>query len=146
MNERNPGSGAAPADHPSADSAAVSGAPRLLLRLEGAAALAAGSIGFARLDGNWIFFAAMFLVPDLSMLGYLAGRRVGAMLYNLGHSYISAALLAGVGAALAAHELWALALIWVAHIGFDRMLGYGLKYPTGFGDTHLGRVGRRGDA
>jgi hypothetical protein len=84
-------------------------------------------------------FALFFLVPDLSMLGYLAGRRVGAACYNAGHSYLGPAALCAAGAALNAHGVLLAASIWAAHIGFDRMLGYGLKYGTGFGDTHLGR-------
>lgn len=120
---------------------AATGAPLILLRLEGAATLAAASIAYAALHGGWALFAALFLVPDLSMLGYLAGRRVGAACYNAGHSIIAPALLAGLGAALSAHALLPLACIWLAHVGFDRLLGYGLKYGTSFGDTHLGRRG-----
>ena len=81
-----------------------------------------------------------------TMLGFLAGKRVGAAAYNLGHSYLSPALLGASGVALSQPLAVALALVWVAHIGFDRLLGYGLKYPTGFADTHLGRVGKRNAA
>ncbi len=87
-------------------------------------------------------FAALFLVPDLSMLAYFAGRRIGAVSYNLAHSYILPIALAAAGVVLSRHGLLAPALIWIAHIGFDRMLGYGLKYPTAFGHTHLGLVGK----
>ncbi len=76
------------------------------------------------------------------MLGYLMGRRIGTVIYNLGHSYILAVTLGAVGLLLSQNLLVALSLIWVAHIGFDRMLGYGLKYPTAFGHTHLGVVGK----
>lgn len=82
-------------------------------------------------------------MPDLAFLGYLAGARVGAIAYNLSHSYIGAlaCLLAGV---LLPHPLWlAAGLIWAAHIGFDRALGYGLKYAQGFGFTHLGLIGKQ---
>ena len=83
----------------------------------------------------------MFLVPDVSMLGYLVGPRVGAGSYNAGHSYVGPALVALLGVSLYVHVLLLGACIWAAHVGFDRMLGYGLKYATGFGDTHLGRRG-----
>jgi hypothetical protein len=76
------------------------------------------------------------------MLGYLAGPRPGAVAYNLAHTYATPAVLAGVGWLIGTPLLLALALIWAAHIGFDRMLGYGLKLPTDFRDTHLGRIGR----
>jgi hypothetical protein len=120
---------------------AATGGPRALLRLEGAVLLVAACLGYAQLGGGWGWFAALFLVPDLSMLGYLGGPRGGAAAYNLAHSYVTPALLALLSVLLAVPALSLGALIWVAHIGFDRMLGYGLKYGTAFGDTHLGRVG-----
>jgi len=113
-----------------------------LLRLEGVAALAAATAGYAFVGGSWLLFAALLLAPDLAMLGYLAGPRVGAAVYNAAHVYIAPAALGAVGLALAAPTLPPLALIWVAHIGLDRALGYGLKSATGFSDTHLGRIGR----
>jgi hypothetical protein len=120
----------------------VSGAPKAILRLEGAAVLAAASAAYSQLEMSWMMFALLFLVPDVSMLGYLAGRRIGATLYNLGHSYVLPVALGGVGVLLSQRLPAELSLIWVAHIGFDRMLGYGLKYPTAFGHTHLGVVGK----
>lgn len=85
-------------------------------------------------------FASLFLVPDLSMLGYLRGPRVGAVCYDAAHSYVGPLALLGVGGLAAAPTAVAIALIWIAHVGFDRALGYGLKYGTAFRDTHLGRV------
>ena len=127
--------------------AVVAGGPKAILRLEGAAVLAAASAAYAQLGAGWPLFAILFLTPDVSMLGYLFGRRIGAASYNLGHSYVLPAALGLFGVWLSQHLPVALSLIWVAHIGFDRMLGYGLKYPTDFGHTHLGVVGRtRGDA
>ena len=109
-------------------------------RAEGAAVLATAAIAYAWLDGSWLLFAALLLAPDLGMLGYLAGPRAGAITYNAVHLYVgpAAAILAGV-----AGVAWALpvGLIWLAHIGMDRGLGYGLKLPTGFRDTHMGRIG-----
>jgi hypothetical protein len=82
----------------------------------------------------------MFLWPDLSMLGYLANVRLGAPLYNLVHIVAFPVLLAGVSFPLHRSGLLSFALIWLAHIEWDRALGYGLKYPTFFKDTHLQRV------
>ncbi len=127
----------APATRPGA----VSGAPRLLLRLEGGAVLAAAAAAYAHAGQGWGMFALLFLVPDLSMLGYLRGPRVGALCYNLGHSYLGPAALGAIGLAASQPLSMALALIWIAHIGFDRLLGYGLKHAAGFGFTHLGVVG-----
>jgi Domain of unknown function (DUF4260) len=79
----------------------------------------------------------LFLVPDLSMLGYLSGPQTGAVTYNLFHTYVLPGLLAALGLLTGSTLLVSLALVWFAHIGFDRMVGYGLKYPTGFFDTHL---------
>lgn len=114
--------------------------PNLLLRLEGLFVLIASLVLFAHLDGRWGLFALLFLAPDLSMLGYLAGRRLGSILYNVVHSYATVLLLSLL-AALTTRASW---LPWLcllaAHIGLDRMLGYGLKYPTAFADTHLQRV------
>jgi hypothetical protein len=122
---------------------ATLGAPRALLRLEGAAMLAVSVALYRQLGGSWGAFAALFLVPDLSMLGYLAGPRVGAALYNAGHTLVAPALLAALALAAGSHGALLAALIWTAHIGFDRAAGYGLKYGRGFGVTHLGAVGFR---
>lgn len=122
--------------------ASVAGGPLAVLRLEGAVALGAAAVAYQMLGGSWAWFAALFLLPDLSMLGYLAGPRVGAASYNTAHSYLGAATMALLGASMHQHSLLLGAAIWVAHVGFDRMLGYGLKYATAFGDTHLGRKGR----
>jgi Domain of unknown function (DUF4260) len=84
----------------------------------------------------------LLLAPDLAMLAYLAGPRAGALVYNLAHTYALALPLALAGFFVGSAVASALALIWIAHIGLDRMLGYGLKYASGFGDTHLGHIGR----
>jgi hypothetical protein len=120
----------------------VRGTPKALLRLEGLAAMALAALAFARVGGSWPMFAVLFLAPDLSTLGYLAGRRFGAAAYNAAHSYLGPAVVGAFGVALSSPIAVQVALIWVAHVGFDRALGYGLKYPTAFGDTHLGRIGK----
>jgi hypothetical protein len=132
-----PASRAKAADAPQTRGQAVGG-PKALLRLEGGVVLAAATAAYAQTDGGWLLFALLFLVPDVSMLGYLAGRRIGAFGYNLGHSYLGPAALAAYGLWSAAPLCVSIALIWVAHIGFDRLMGYGLKYATGFKHTHLG--------
>jgi hypothetical protein len=120
----------------------VQGTVRWLLRAEGLALLSGAAALYWRAGGDWKMFAALFLVPDLSFAGYLAGPRVGAVAYNALHSTIGPLLLAAAGIALAQPLAVLVALIWLAHAGFDRALGYGLKYGRGFGFTHLGRIGR----
>jgi Domain of unknown function (DUF4260) len=115
---------------------------RALLRVEGLAEFLVLLLLYARVGESWWLFLALFLAPDLGFLGYLAGPRVGAAVYNALHVLLAPALLGG-GALLAGWPLGvAIALIWASHIQFDRALGYGLKYASGFGDTHLGRFGK----
>jgi hypothetical protein len=120
----------------------VTGAPRMLLRLEGAAVLAGAIVGYRALGGSWLLFALLFLTPDLSLLGYLGGARIGAALYNAAHTYLGPALVASLGLTTVGPGAWPIALIWAAHLGMDRAVGLGLKYPSAFRDTHLGTVGR----
>lgn len=113
------------------------------LRFEGFAVAALSAVLYARSGGSWWLFAVLWLVPDLSMLGYAVDSCWGARAYNAVHTYITPVTLAV--AALLLHQLTLLpfALIWANHIAVDRLLGYGLKYPQGFGWTHLGRLGKR---
>ena len=104
--------------------------------------LVAAVAGFRALGGTWVFFAAAFLVPDLSLLGYLGGAKVGAAFYNAAHSLLGPLLLAGAAVLTGSTLAWLCTLIWVAHVGFDRALGYGLKYASGFRHTHLRQVGK----
>lgn len=124
----------------------VDGGVRVLLRIEGLCVFAAALFVYSNSGAGWGTFALFFLAPDLSFFGYLAGPRVGAASYNAAHSYVGA-----IGCLVASHvfalpALTTVGLIWVAHIGFDRALGYGLKYAAGFGYTHLGRIGREAAA
>ena len=114
--------------------------PSLLLRLEGAALFAASLFVYAHLHVSWLLFAILFLAPDLFMLGYLANPRLGAALYNLAHTVALALALLAWAFATRHPVAGAIATIWLSHIEWDRMLGYGLKYPTFFKDTHLQRV------
>lgn len=115
---------------------------RTLLRLEGAGLLLAAVIIYAASGLNWWLFAVLLLVPDLSMLGYMSGPRVGAHLYNAFHTTVWGLALAVAGYAFTAELLLSIGLIWLAHIGMDRALGYGLKEASSFQDTHLGRIGK----
>ena len=119
----------------------VTGGVRTLLRLEGLTLLAGMTVAYAVWGGSWWIFAILFLAPDLSFAGYLAGPRPGAIIYNAAHSYLAPMALMTAGFALASPLALSIATIWLAHIGFDRALGYGLKYSAGFGFTHLGRIG-----
>lgn len=114
--------------------------PRVLLRLEGLAVLAGGAVWYWALGGAWWIFAVGFFLPDLSLLGYLGTDRTGAALYNAAHAYVGPVLVGAFAALSASHALGLAALIWIAHLGFDRMLGLGLKYPAGRRETHLHRV------
>jgi hypothetical protein len=120
----------------------TTGAVRWVLRFEGLCVLVAASIFYPKLGFGWGTFALFFLTPDISFLGYLAGPRVGALTYNTAHSYIGAIICLTTGFFLPSPVLSCAGVIWLAHIGFDRALGYGLKYSTGFGFTHLGLIGR----
>ena len=116
---------------------------KAILRLEGATAFAAAIALYAHAGFSWPLFALLILAPDLAMLPYLIGPRAGAAAYNLVHTYTLSVPVALAGFFFASPVASALGLIWIAHIGMDRMLGYGLKYASGFADTHLGRIGRR---
>jgi hypothetical protein len=114
--------------------------PGVLLRLEGALLFLTSLIAYQQLGGSWLLFALLLLVPDLFMLGYLLNVRIGAVIYNIGHT-LTIPLIAGAAALWTGSDpLLPFVVIWAAHIAMDRMLGYGLKYPTYFRDTHLQRV------
>ena len=114
--------------------------PAILLRLEGASLLVAAVLLYREHDASWLLFAVLLLAPDISMLGYLAGTRIGAIVYNIAHTTVLPIAL-GVAGLLAGGDLAvAIALVWLAHIGLNRMIGYGLKYPDAFKSTHLARV------
>ena len=114
--------------------------PRWLLQLEGAAISALSMFFYRQGHYGWGLYALLFLAPDLSMLGYLAGIKFGAALYNLIHTSLLPVGLILMALTLPAPKLLPYALIWISHIGFDHLLGYGLKYPTPFRDTHLQHV------
>ncbi|HXR32456.1 MAG TPA: DUF4260 domain-containing protein [Verrucomicrobiae bacterium] len=114
--------------------------PRWLLHLEGASILGLALYSYHAAHYRWWLFALLFLSPDLFMLGYLKDAKWGAIAYNLVHTLAGPILLLVIALLLPGAAWIPYALIWLAHIGFDRMLGYGLKYPTYFKDTHLQHV------
>jgi hypothetical protein len=121
----------------------VVGQPRLWLRLEGLAAFVAGAVLYDLAGGEWLWALPLLFVPDVSMVGYLRGPGAGALTYNLAHNWAVALGVLGLGYLLASPAVEIAGAVLVAHVGVDRLLGYGLKYPTAFQDTHLGRIGRR---
>lgn len=122
----------------------VTGGVRRTLQLEGLAVLVAATSAYFLAGGNPWLYAVVFFMPDLSFLGYAINARVGAITYNAAHTYVLPVLLGGAGWALGQDILCHLALILAAHAGFDRSLGYGLKYASAFTHTHLGAIGRQG--
>jgi hypothetical protein len=121
----------------------VTGLPALLLRAEGGVLLLASLFFYWRSGSAWLVYVVLLLAPDVGMVGYLGGTRVGAIAYNLFHVYVAPAALLVAGTLAGSALLCGLALIWFGHIGMDRVLGYGLKYPSSFQHTHLGTIGRR---
>lgn len=127
----------APAARPEPTAAPVLARPTLLLRAEGGALLVGSVAGFLALGGAWPWLLAGFAL-DLAMVGYLRGPRVGAALYNLAHTTTVPIALGLVALALGHVGLGLAALVWLSHVGLDRLAGYGLKHPDAFGHTHLG--------
>lgn len=114
--------------------------PNLILRLEGAATFAAAVIFYINLQASGWLFAALILAPDLSAIGYLAGPGVGSRVYNAVHTLVGPIVLISLAIIFHSDPGLHIALIWLAHIGIDRALGFGIKYPTVFPDTHLQHV------
>ena len=124
------------------ETGAATGAVRILLRLEGVVLFAGMTLLYALWEGSWWVYAILFLAPDVSFAAYLAGPKAGAIVYNAAHSYLAPMALMTTGLAIASPLVLSLAMIWLAHIGIDRALGYGLKYQAGFAFTHLGKIGK----
>ena len=119
----------------------VEGILKRVLQAEGLALFAGATLAFYTLGQSWWHYAILFFAPDLAFTAYLAGPRLGAIAYNVMHSTICPILLGAAGWMMGSNAmLLGIAAIWLAHVGFDRMLGYGLKHASGFKDTHLGRL------
>lgn len=126
----------------STDPGHATGAVNLMLRLEGLALATVGLVGQIWLGTGWWAFVLAAIAPDLSILAYLGGRRLGSILYNLVHVTPGPLVLGALAVSTGDRLLGSFALAWLLHIGIDRALGHGLKYASGFHDTHLGRIGR----
>lgn len=114
--------------------------PKIVLHFEGLAILAAACWLYAHYQYRWSWFALGFLAPDLFAAGYLVNKQVGSACYNLVHTYVAPLLLAAVLVLTDRTDLGWIVLIWISHIAWDRLLGYGLKYETAFKMTHLQKV------
>jgi Domain of unknown function (DUF4260) len=118
-----------------------SSSPSTLLRLEGIIVAVISTVAYSKLHHHgWWPFVLLLLMPDLFMIGYLRGIKFGAICYNAGHTYVTPAILTVVILSTNSNQWLWVVTIWTAHIGLDRALGYGLKYPTRFQDTHLQRL------
>ncbi|GAA4080855.1 DUF4260 domain-containing protein [Amphibacillus indicireducens] len=114
--------------------------PKLLLHIEGLAVFALSFYIYHHFQFSWILFVALLFVPDLAMLGYFINPKLGSMIYNLFHTYTVAISVLFIGLLLSSSITLSIGIIWLAHIGMDRLFGFGLKYPTAFKDTHFNRV------
>lgn len=112
----------------------------ILLRLEGLAMLALGILGYGLTYEGWLLFVVLFLAPDLSLIGYVGGPRWGSALYNVIHTSTLPAIAVAYGLLAQTPSAVTIGAVWLAHIGLDRLIGYGLKYASGFTETHLHRV------
>ena len=124
----------------------VKGAPQVWLRLEGTLVFILSILLYGHTGASWWRFLLLLLVPDVAMGGYWLGARWGAVCYNLAHSYVGPAILMGASVVSGQTAWLPYFLIWSAHIGMDRALGYGLKYPDSFKQTHLGWLGKEAAA
>ncbi|RSL28807.1 DUF4260 family protein [Salibacterium salarium] len=113
---------------------------KILLHIEGLAVFALSLYFYENSQFSWVLFFVLLLVPDISILGYLLNNKIGARLYNFFHTYTIPIIVIFWGLLSSNQTALAIGLIWSAHIGMDRMIGYGLKYPTEFKNTHLNRV------
>jgi len=114
--------------------------PGLLLKLEGTAVLVAAVLVYGRLNYSWLVFALLFLFPDIAIIVYAINKNVGVLIYNILHTTLSPFILLGLSVFFEWPVGIQLSLIWFAHIGMDRIFGYGLKYSGQFKETHLQRV------
>jgi hypothetical protein len=117
--------------------------PYWFQRAESVCIAAFVAAAFVDLDFDWWWLAALFLLFDVSMVGYAFNPRLGAWTYNAAHSYIGPGVLAVVGIVDGSRWSAFLALVWGFHIAVDRLLGYGLKFCDHFNHTHLGQIGHK---
>jgi hypothetical protein len=113
---------------------------KITLKLEETAQFALGILVFSQLNFAWWVFPALILLPDIGMLGYTINNKIGAVMYNLFHHKGLAIVIAVLGYYLHQEELILAGVILFSHAAMDRVMGYGLKYETGFRFTHLGNL------
>ncbi len=115
-------------------------APGILLRVEGMAVLILAMFAYGRLEVSWLVFLILFLWPDLAIVVYAVNKDWGTAVYNLLHTYTLPIILLIAAVLFSSTAGIQFAIIWFAHIGMDRLFGYGLKYTSAFKDTHLTRL------
>lgn len=113
---------------------------KIILHIEGFFVFALSVYFYMTLEFSWVLFFLLLLAPDIAMLGYLINSKIGAIIYNLFHTYTISLIIVFLGIIFSLPTILAIGLIWTAHIGMDRMVGYGLKYPTSFKENHLHKV------
>lgn len=113
---------------------------RLILRLESLLILGGCILVYYQEGYSWLFYILLFFLPDVSMTGYLFNKGFGAGLYNLFHTYTIPIILCALSYLISESVLTIISLVWISHIAMDRLMGYGLKYMSGFKDTHLHRI------
>lgn len=114
--------------------------PKILLHIEGVFMFISSTFIYFQVDGSFWLYIILFLIPDIGMLGYFTkSKKIGSYTYNLFHTYSIPIILGGCGFFIS-HIAMLISMIWLAHIGIDRAFGYGLKYETGFKDTHLQKL------
>lgn len=113
---------------------------KTLLKFEALAIFLTCLYFYRQLNASWLFFVLLWLLPDISMIGYLRNGRIGAFIYNFAHNYILGLLIIFLGLSQDNNFVASLGVILISHIGLDRFLGYGLKYPSGFKDTHIQKL------
>ncbi|MDX1462342.1 MAG: DUF4260 domain-containing protein [Marinirhabdus sp.] len=112
-----------------------------VLKIEELGLFVLGICAFSTLPFAWWWFLVLLLTPDIGMLGYLVNNKVGAFTYNMFHHRAVAVAFIIFGYFYANEIILLIGVMLFSHIAFDRMFGYGLKYPSGFKDTHLGKIG-----
>ena len=111
---------------------------RNTIRIEEAAMFALSIYLFNLTNFEYWWFAVLILVPDIGMLGYIAGSKTGAFTYNLTHHKAIAIVVLCLGWYFSIDWAELCGIIMFGHSSMDRILGYGLKYPDSFHHTHLG--------
>lgn len=115
---------------------------KITLKLEHLALMVLGIYAFYESGFEWQWFLVLLFIPDLSIIGYTLGNKVGAVIYNTFHNYVTAVLFYLLGMLLDLPYVELAGVMIFTHACMDRALGYGLKYFTSFHDTHLGRIGK----